>query len=237
MRLTWALLTTGLACWSGASLGQDRPGRDRFTDDREPTADRPAPEVQAEDETESLGLTPTQIRELAAALKINRALDSDFSIDVTEQPLSDVLRDIGKSQKIPIVVDPEGLDIAGVPHDAIVSELNLQGVSLRNALRALLKPWRLAFVVRHEMLVITSLDCPERMATVRTFALGDLVKRLDDPSELISALETIWPDDDLAVGDEKSCEPRARVLAGHLIVRGSPRHIDLAEQLIDGLTA
>ena len=236
MRLIWALLTVGVACHCSAVEGQDRLGGDRPAEEREPTVQRPFREPEPEEETESLRLTPTQLRELAAALKINQALDADFSIEVSDQPLNDILRDISKSRKIPIVVDPEGLEVASVPPDAVVAELKLQGVSLRNALRALLKPWRLAFVVRHEMLLITSLDCPERMATVRTFALGDMVKRLNDPSELITTLEAIWPDEDLAVGDEKSCEPRARILAGHLIVRGSPRHIDLAEQLIDGLT-
>jgi hypothetical protein len=112
---------------------------------------------------------------------------------------------------------------------------SLNKVSLRNALRAILKPLNLSFVVRNEVLTVTSLDCPERMAAVKTFPLGDLTKRMDDPSELISTLETIWPEDEMSIGEERPCKPRARILAGHLVVRGSPRHLDLAEQLIDGL--
>jgi hypothetical protein len=115
--------------------------------------------------------------------------------------------------------------------------LHLESISLRNALRTLLKPLRLSFAVRHEVLTITALDCPDRLATVRTFPLGNLVQRMDDPSELISTLEVIWPEEEERIGEEKTCHPRARILANHLVVRGSPRHLDLAEQLIDGLMA
>jgi hypothetical protein len=217
MMLAMVLVLNGL--WLAGLPAQENAGTDK----------RPAVEKPATSE-----LTPAQVRELAAVLKINEALDSETKIDVNETPLADVLNDIGKAHKIIVVLDPEGCDIAGVTPDQLVN-VTLSKISLRNALRALLKPLQLGYVVRHEVLTITSLDCPERLATVRTFALGDLLKRMDDPSELISTLETIWPEDEERLGEDKLCEPRARILAGHLVVRGSPRHLDLAEQLIDGL--
>lgn len=181
-------------------------------------------------------LTPAQLRDLAAMLKINKALDKNTSLDAKDKPLADVLGQIADTHKIPIVLDPEGLEIARITPDHLIT-LHLENVSLRNALRALLKPLYLGFAVRHEVLTITSLDCPDRLATVRTFPLGRLTERMDDPSELISTLEMIWPDDADRLGDDKVCQPRARILANHLVVRGSPRHLDLAEQLIDGLMA
>jgi hypothetical protein len=54
-------------------------------------------------------LTPAQLRDLAATLKINKALDVDTTLDVTDQPLVDVIRQIAETHKIPIVLDPEGL--------------------------------------------------------------------------------------------------------------------------------
>jgi len=179
-------------------------------------------------------LTPSQIRELAAVLKINEALDSETEIDVTDKLLADVLYNLGKKHKIIVVLDPEGCEIAHVSPDQRVN-ISLSDISLRNALRAILKPMHLGYVIRHEVLTITALDCPERLATVRTFPLGNLIKRMDDPSELISALESVWPEEEERFGEDKPCQPRARILAGHLVVRGSPRHLDIAEQLIDGL--
>lgn len=179
-------------------------------------------------------LTPAQFRELAATLKINEVLNQETELDVLEVPLKDVLMIIAEKHKIPIVLDPEGLEVAKVTPDEIIT-LDIEDISLRNVLRALLKPLHLGFVVRHEVLTITALDCPERLATVRTFPLGDLVKRMDDPSELITTLEIIWPEGEGRLGEERTATPRARILANHLVVRGSPRHLDLAELLIDGL--
>jgi hypothetical protein len=133
-------------------------------------------------------------------------------------------------------LDPEGLETSDVTPDQLIT-IKLDEISLRNALRTLLKPLHLSFIVRNEVLTITALDCPDRLATVRTFPLGRLVERMDDPSELISTLEIIWPDEGDRIGDTKNCQPRARILANHLVVRGSPRHLELAEQLIDGLMA
>jgi len=200
-----------------------------------PAADK-VTEKTLETTEERTDLTPAQLRDLAATVKINKVLDKDMSLDVKDLPLIDVLGQIADTHKIPIVLDPEGLEVARVTPDHLIT-LHLEGVSVRNALRTLLKPLHLSFAVRHEVLTITSLDCPDRLATVRTFPLGRLLDRMDDPSELISTLEIIWPDEGDRIGDDKTCQPRARILANHLVVRGSPRHLELAEQLIDGLMA
>lgn len=185
---------------------------------------------------ERTDLTPAQLRDLAATLKINEALNKTATLDVVDMSLFDVVRKISREHEIPIVLDPEGLETSNVTSDQLLT-INLVDISLRNALRTVLKPLRLSFTVRNEVLTITALDCPDSLATVRTFPLGRLTQRMDDPSELISTLEMIWPDDSERIGEAKVCQPRARILANHLVVRGSPRHLDLAEQLIDGLMA
>lgn len=233
MRATWAiafLFSSGFILSPGFAQprGEDPTAA---AEEAEKTTEKPL--EQTEERTD---LTPAQLRDLTATLRINKALDEETKIDVIETPLADVLQDIAKNHRISIVLDPEGCDVAGVTGNQLMT-WNLKDISLRNALRAMLKPMRLGFLVRNEVLTITALDCPERLATVRTFPLGNLVDRMDDPSELISTLEIIWPDDEERVGEEKIVEPRARILANHLVVRGSPRHLELAEQLIDGLMA
>jgi hypothetical protein len=227
-------LVTPLLLVSGG-LAQDK----KSSDDRPSGAERQAekqPEKKESDLDDRPDLSPGQLRELMAARKINAALNEVIDLQLRDTPLSEVLQDIGKAQRIPIVLDPEGCEIARVQTDQPIT-LSLKSVTLRNALRALLKPLQLSFVVNHEVLTVTALDCPDRLATVRTFPLGDLVRRMDDPSELIDTLETMWPEADEQGLDQKSCKPRARILANHLVVRGSPRHLNLAEQLIDGLMA
>jgi hypothetical protein len=225
-------------------MAQERAGQERAPQQKtveQPRVDEPPViekiiEKRLEPTEERTDLTPAQLRDLAASLRINKALNEETKIDVTEEPLADVLQDIAKAHKISIVLDPEGCEVAKVTGSELLT-WNLKDISLRNALRTILKPMRLSFIVRNEVLTVTALDCPDKLATVRTFPLGRLTERMDDPSELISTLELVWPDDAERLGEERICEPRARILANHLVVRGSPRHLDLAEQLIDGLMA
>jgi hypothetical protein len=169
-----------------------------------------------------------------ATSSIEKKLDEPTKFDFADLSLADVVANLAKEHDLRIVLDPLGLELAGVTADQLIS-LKLEGVSLRSGLRTLLKPLQLTFVVGHEVVQITSLDVPERLAMVRTFPLGSLEERLDDPSELVTTLEMVWPAVDDRVGEFRLCQPRARIVAGHLVVRGSPRHLELAEQLIDGL--
>ena len=227
MRITLAL--TMILGWLAGSVVAQEQG------------DEPPPSIEVTEKTldrteERTDLTPAQLRDLAATLRINEALNKNATLDAADMPLYDVVRKISREHRIPIVLDPEGLEISNVTADQVVT-IKLVDISLRNALRTLLKPLHLSFIVRNEVLTITALDCPDNLATIRTFPLGRLTERMDDPSELISTLEMIWPADEDRLGTIKVCEPRARILANHLVVRGSPRHLDLAEQLIDGLMA
>lgn len=174
-----------------------------------------------------------QERARQAAVEIERILDESTTVNSIEMELGQVLRDIAKEHNLQITLDPLGFQIAGTTTDQLIT-IELRQVSLRSALKTILRPLQLTFVVRDEVLMITSLDCPERLATVRTFPLGDLLARVDDPTEILAALEMVWPSEHPR-DRETDCQPRASIVAGHLVVRGSPRHHELAAELIENL--
>ena len=77
---------------------------------------------------------------------------------------------------------------------------------------------------------ITGLDCPESAATSRVFPVKKLLAATEKPDDLVKALQVAWPK-----AKANQCEPKASIVAGQLVVRGSPRHHDLAEKLIADL--
>src|SRR5262249_22525010 len=105
---------------------------------------------------------------------IVKELEQETKIDVIETPFSDVIKDIAKDHEITIVLDPEGLDEAGVTADQLVS-LNLKGISLRSALRILLGPLHLTYVVKDEVLQITSQEKAAEQLVTKVYPVGDLV--------------------------------------------------------------
>jgi hypothetical protein len=107
--------------------------------------------------------------------EIQRALDETTQMEFTDTPLTDVidyLKDLHK-QKHPsfeIQLDMKVLQDLGITGDTPITK-NLMGVSLRSALRMLLRDLGLTYVIRHEVLLITS---PEESCYTRVYDVADL---------------------------------------------------------------
>ena len=107
---------------------------------------------------------------------IKRALDETTQLEFVDTPLADVieyLKDLHK-QKHPgfeIVLDTKTLSDLGIAADTPISK-SLKGISLRSALRLLLRDLGLAYVIRNEVLLITS---PEEACYAKVYDVADLV--------------------------------------------------------------
>ena len=75
---------------------------------------------------------------------------------------------------IPIEIDKKALDNVGVGTDTPVTR-NLKGISLRSALRLILKDLGLTYIIRDEVLLITSSEEAEKELVTRVYPVGDLV--------------------------------------------------------------
>lgn len=168
---------------------------------------------------------------------IRRKLDEPTSIDVIELEFGQLFRDIGKRHDLPIVLDPQGLEVAGVTVDQLVT-VKLDNLTLRSALRIILRPLRLTAVARDEVLVITSLDCDESSAMIRVIPLTGTLEQ-EDPEQVLAALQLAWPENgertDPRLANLRLAKPRAAIVGKKLILRGSPRHHELAEELLESL--
>lgn len=92
------------------------------------------------------------------------ALDKPFSLRMTEKStLDDLLKRIKgdltttDDKKVPVYVDPQGLEEAGASFDSPVV-IDLEGVPLKLSLRLALKQVDLAYCVRGGVVIISSLD-------------------------------------------------------------------------------
>jgi hypothetical protein len=114
---------------------------------------------------------------LAAIAKIESALSSPLSrsgLDFEDTPLMEVVDQIQSEYEIPIQIDMAALDENGIGSDEPVST-NLQGISLRSALRLLLKPLQLVYVIDNEVLVITTRDDADSRIKVCVYDVRDLI--------------------------------------------------------------
>jgi hypothetical protein len=176
------LLTAAFACRGQA-----------FPDD--PFADEPAakPAKTASEKLEPKKAAPAaEIRTGEAA--IGKALDEPTSLDFVEVPLQDVVDFLKEYHHIEIQLDMTSMDDVGIGTDTPVT-IKLKGVSLRSALRLMLRQLKLAYTIQDDVLLITTPETAEASLTTRIYDVADLVVCNDDKfgrwDDYESLIETI----------------------------------------------
>ncbi|MFM7205097.1 MAG: hypothetical protein ACKO4T_00290 [Planctomycetaceae bacterium] len=114
-------------------------------------------------------------RTTAAEREINRRLDSPVKPSYRDQPLAMVVDALGKQAGVSIHVDVVGLEQEEVRSDTPVTLSLDQPISLKSALKLLLEPLHLGYVVKDEVLKVTSPRLVKGEVYAVTYPVADLV--------------------------------------------------------------
>jgi hypothetical protein len=115
------------------------------------------------------------------------ALEKPTSVEWLDFPLEECLHFLKDYHNIPIIVDKAGLSDAGIALDIPVT-LHLQQLRLESVLNLLLEPLDLEWLVRDEVLQVTTRDRCEQRPEVQTYEIQFLVDGGHTPEELIAAI-------------------------------------------------
>jgi hypothetical protein len=114
-------------------------------------------------------------------MKIAAALTDKTEVDFDEQPLSDVIDYLKDRHDIEIQLDGKALADAGVGSDTVVTR-HMKGITLRSALRLLLGELDLTYVIKDEVLMITTKTEAENMLSTKVYPVADLVVPIGLPT-------------------------------------------------------
>jgi hypothetical protein len=120
----------------------------------------------------------------AAVARIEKALSKPLGsngLDFSETPLEEVVNLLQEEYGIPIQIDHGALDSAGMSPDEPVT-INVHNISLRSALRLMLKKLQLTSIVRDEVLLITTHDEAEKELTTCVYNIRGFVEDTSDKS-------------------------------------------------------
>ncbi|MFM9960019.1 MAG: VWA domain-containing protein [Planctomycetaceae bacterium] len=101
-------------------------------------------------------------------------LDKQTEIAFTDTPLTDVVQFLSDYHGIPIIIDNEALVEEGIQPDSPVTR-TLTGVKLRSALKIILQPLLLSYVIEDEVMKITTATKEKDRLQTRVYPVGDLV--------------------------------------------------------------
>jgi general secretion pathway protein D len=114
-------------------------------------------------------------RKTEREVEIEKRLRTPVWLHYKEAPLSQVIEDLGKLAQIPTYLDPRGLTEEGVDSSTPVT-INLSSeISLKSALDLILKPVHLSYVVKSEVLMITSEQMRDGEVVKKVYSVADLV--------------------------------------------------------------
>ncbi len=110
-----------------------------------------------------------------AGMKIQQALLEPVDVNFDNQPLSVVLDTLARMTGVNVHIDRAGLNAEGVTSETPVSIILSQPVSLRSALNLILEELRLSYVIRNEVLLITSEMARDTDVYQEVYNVADLV--------------------------------------------------------------
>jgi hypothetical protein len=106
--------------------------------------------------------------------KIEDALDHPTDLEFVNTPLKDIADLLSSRLGITIVLDNRSLADASITPDTTFTK-TLRGISLRQALRLLLADHDMSFVVRDDVLMLTTNDIAKTTTHVVIYPVGELV--------------------------------------------------------------
>jgi Skp family chaperone for outer membrane proteins len=121
----------------------------------------------------------------SAEQRITSELNNTTNLDVVEMPFKDVVSFLADLHHIPIVLATKKLDEAGVSPDTPVTK-TLRGVTLRSALRLLLKDLELSYVIQDEVIQITTPEDASAYLATKVYPVGDLVVPVQPPLNMFT---------------------------------------------------
>ena len=120
-------------------------------------------------------LTAERPRRSEGELQIEQKLKTPVSLEFQEASLSEVLTYLAKLCDINIYLDPQGLAAEGVDSSQKVSVELSKAVMLKSALNIILEPLHLSYVIKDEVLKITSEQVRDGEIVPATYYVADLV--------------------------------------------------------------
>ena len=165
-RTSWCVNLGAVLALGGAARADDGPCK--------PCQPSTAPCRTSAEECPCYPTVTRDNRQLSAQQRIEDRLLSHFNLTFQQTPLRQVIDDLRALSGITIVLDIEALREANVNLDCPVS-LKVKDMSLRSALTLLLKPARLAYILKDDALQITTENELRGKLVMVAYPVADLI--------------------------------------------------------------
>ncbi|QDT65004.1 vWA domain-containing protein [Calycomorphotria hydatis] len=147
----------------------------------EPPIRYPAPEIwKALTERRKRYDSVSVFKESPNEERIRAALEEQTRVEFPNTPLRDAIEFLADYHNITILIDESALLQEGIDSDVEI-DLVLDGITLRSAMRLMLKPLNLTYIIEDEVMKITTQTIADETLSTRVYPVGDLVIPISTP--------------------------------------------------------
>ncbi len=126
--------------------------------------------------SEEAGAQEDRVTKAEAAIRAKLAELDSFVYE--DMPLKDIVEDLKQKWDFPILLDGKALEEASISPDQPIS-IQLPKVTRKSGLKLILEPLELTYVVREEVLQLTTTERAKTLLTVRYHDVRDLVAAVE----------------------------------------------------------
>ncbi len=138
---------------------------------------------------------------------IHDALKKTVTVDFVDTPLKDAVATLSELADIPMIIDSRALEEIGLADDQPCG-LRISNVRMRSLLRLLLREMDLTYLIKDEVLQITTIEAAEQNLVNRIYFLEATGFPIGDFESVIGVLQTvIVPDTWEQLGGPSSISP------------------------------
>lgn len=206
-----------------------KPADNKLDEEADPFAD-------GDGGTKSDGQADDESLKVQNARKIIEMLDERCKqIDFIDTSLQDAIQIIREqNDNMNVVLDEASLDLAGIDSETPIT-LNLNDVSLRSALRLMLRGLDLTFEVRDEVLLVTSIEESEMLLSAVVTPVHDMLNKENPIASANSLIKSIT---NAATPDSWECVGGPATISyyqGNLIVAHTQQGHEAVAELLQKL--
>jgi general secretion pathway protein D len=137
-------------------------------------------------------LSEQQRRRSERDIEIEQKLKTPVAFQFSNQPLGQVIEQIGRIAGVNVYLDPQGLADEGATVDTPVTIKLDHEISLKSALNLILQPLRLNYIIKDEVLKITSEALRGGQLYTMTYNVADLVMPIPNFSPRQMGLDSAY---------------------------------------------
>ncbi|HVC96081.1 MAG TPA: hypothetical protein VND64_20530 [Pirellulales bacterium] len=184
--------------------------------------------ARAQEDGEARDVDTTLVADVGTApARFDKALAKITSVEFADTPLVEALASLGERHGVQILLDPKGLENAGIDAHSPV-KLAVDGVRLESVLALVFRPLELDWKIENDLLLVTAKSEAENLLETKVYPVAELLAAADDRGFDVAVLKQVLTNNSHPETWDEMGGPGTIAALGEVLVINAERRVHAA---------